>query len=147
MCLREKNYPDKAAFLFLEDIKDRFFQTFSELDYYTAIPNGLNAKFRETLRSRMEYFRVNFNQDDKLGLLKKTLNDAKNEIMQTDDALSTRSEKITLIVNKAENIKSESKSYYSWVFSFDLNFYYILFFPILIKHKFIIIKKNLKNCI
>ena len=116
MCLREKNYPDKAAFIFLEDIKDRFFQTFSEVEYKTAIPNGLNAKFRETLRNRMEYFRKNYNEEDKLGLLRKTLNETKNEIMQTDDALSTRSDKITLIVNKAENIKTESKSYYSWVF-------------------------------
>lgn len=115
MCLRDKSYPDKAAFLFLEDIKDRFFQIFSEIDYKTAIANGLNAKFRETLKNRMEYFRKNYNEEDKLGMLKRTLNETKNEIMQTDDALSVRSEKITLIVNKAENIKTESKSYYSWV--------------------------------
>ncbi len=115
MCLRDKNYPDKAAFLFLEDIKDRFFQTFSEIDYKTAIPNGLNARFNQTLKSRMEYFRKNYNEEDKLGLLRRTLNETKNEIMQTDDALSVRSEKINLIVNKAENIKTESKSYYSWV--------------------------------
>jgi vesicle-associated membrane protein 7 len=122
MCLREKNYPSKAAFLFLEDIKDRFFQLFSEIDYRTAIPNGLNARFRETLKNRMEYFRKNYDQEDKLGELRKTLNESRNEIMQTDDALSVRSEKITLIVNKAENIKTESKSYYSWVFKilFDL---------------------------
>jgi hypothetical protein len=115
MCLRDKSYPDKAAFLFLEDVKDRFFQIFSEVEYKTAITNGLNAKFRETLKSRMEYYRNNYNEEDKLGLLRKTLNESKNEIMQTDDALSARSEKITLIVNKAENIKTESKSYYSWV--------------------------------
>jgi len=116
MCLREKNYPDKASFVFLDDIKDRFFQSFSEIEYKTAIANGLNGKFRETLKNRIEYFRKNYNDEDKLGQLKRTLFESKEEILQTDDALSARSEKITLIVSKAENIKTESKQYYSWVF-------------------------------
>lgn len=115
MCLREKSYPDKAAFLFLEDVKDRFFDILTEVEYKTAIANGLNAKFRETLKNRLEYYRKNYDQEDKLTQLRQTLNDSKNEILQTDDILSVRSEKITLIVNKAENIKQESKNYYSWV--------------------------------
>ena len=116
MCLREKNFPDKTAFAYLEDIKDKFFEKISEVEYLTSLPNGLNAKFRETIKTRMEYFRKNPEDIDKLTLLRKTLNDSKNEILQTDDILNTRSEKISLIVNKAENIKSESKSYYDWVF-------------------------------
>ena len=113
MCLREKLYPEKAAFYFLEDIRDKFFKVYSEIEYKTAITHGLNAKFRDTLKNRMEYYRKNYDEEDKLSLLKQTLNDQKNEILRTDDVLSVRSEKIALIVNKAENIKTESKSYYS----------------------------------
>ena len=115
MCLREKNFPDKTAFAFLEDIKDKFLERIAEVDYLTAITNGLNAKFRDTIKTRMEYFRKNPQDIDKLSLLKQTLNDSKNEILQTDDILNTRSEKINLIVDKAENIKTESRSYYDWV--------------------------------
>lgn len=115
MCMREKNFPDKTAFAFLEDIKDKFFEKISKIDYQTALPFGLNAKFRDTIKNRMEYFRKNPQDIDKLSLLKQTLNDSKNEILQTDDILNERSEKINLIVDKAENMKTESKSYYDWV--------------------------------
>ena len=115
MCLREKNYSDKTAFAFLEDIKEKFFEKISDAEYSTALANGLNGKFKDTLKTRMEYFRKNPQDIDKLSLLKQTLNDSKNEILQTDDILNTRSEKINLIVDKAENIKTESRSYYDWV--------------------------------
>jgi len=131
MCLRNKNFPDKTAFAFLEDIKDDFFQNVPEVDYLTAIPNGLNAKFRPTIKSRMEYFRKNPQDIDKLSLLKQTLNDSKNEILQTDDILNTRSEKINLIVDKAENIKTESRSYYDWVIIFIIIYFSYFNFIIL----------------
>lgn len=115
MCLRDKTFPDKTSFAFLEDVKDKFFERIPETEYLTAIPNGLNAKFRDTLKNRMEYFRKNPQDIDKLSLLRQTLNDSKNEILQTDDILNSRSEKINLIVDKAEHIKTESRSYYEWV--------------------------------
>lgn len=130
MCLREKNFPDKTSYAFLEDIKDKFFEKISEVDYKTALANGLNGKFRETIKQRMEYFRKNPEDIDKLSLLRKTLNESKNEILQADDLLNSRSEKISMIVEKAENIKSESKSYYNWVKLFLYNiilFIYLIF--------------------
>jgi hypothetical protein len=129
MCLREKNFPEKTAYAFLEDMKENFLEKISIQDYKEAIPNGLNARFRDTIKSRMEYYRKNPEDIDKLSLLRKTLNESKNEILRTDDILSERSEKLNLIVNKAEEMKTESRSYYDWVFYFFFNFLisYLLF--------------------
>lgn len=112
--MRDKDYPSESAFAFLEDMQEKFLQTFSKIDIEKAIPHALNVIFKNTLKERIEYFRNNRTNDSILKL-KSCLFETKNEILQTDKFLTERSDKINIIAQKAHILKSDAISYNNWV--------------------------------
>ncbi len=104
-----------SAFAYLEDIKSSFLQNFTTKEIESAYAYSLNDKFKENIKAKMNYFNANLNESDTVSKLKKGVMDYKDNILQANDVLLERGEKINLIVRKADNLRTESMNYYSSV--------------------------------
>jgi vesicle-associated membrane protein 7 len=112
MCLCEHKYPNESAFLFLEELKDLFFESFSPKEIDLAISYSLNTSFRDKLKEKLEIFNKN-SPKDQISELKSVILDTSYSIIQAKDVLSQREEKIHLIVKKSEMLRLESGSFYN----------------------------------
>lgn len=121
MC--DSNLNQNTAFSYLEDIKTLFLETFSKNQIDMAIAYSFNDKFKDSINEKMIYYNTNLNESDSVSRLKKGVLEYKDNILQANDILMERGEKINLIVKKADNLKIESKNYYG-----SVNFFFIIFF-------------------
>jgi vesicle-associated membrane protein 7 len=104
-----------SAFAYLEDIKSSFIKAFTPKEIDSAYAYSLNEKFKENIKGKMNYYNANLNESDTVSKLKKGVLDYKDNILQANDILLERGEKINLIVRKADNLRTESMNYYSSV--------------------------------
>ncbi len=105
-------YSSKTAFYYLEDIKTNFLDKFNMNAINNAISYSLNTGFVEILKNKMEYYNKNIDAGDSISILKKEVLEAHENIMNASDLISTRGNKINLIVKKAETLRTESNSYF-----------------------------------
>lgn len=117
MALCENEFPKETAFIYLEEICSIFFDKFSSLDIERepAYSRVYKEAFDPILRDKMFYYNRNPEPSDSLRELKKGVLDYRENIIKVNDILIERGEKITLVVKKAESLRSESTSYYSSV--------------------------------
>ncbi len=101
------------AFLFLEEIKELFLITFSTEEINFALDHGFNMRFRGIIKQKID--EMKYQESDKIEKLKKILYEAKDEILQTDDIINDRTEKLNMIIKKVDNLKSDSFTYINWV--------------------------------
>ena len=114
LCMADVNYPKTSSSSFLESIKTEFTQTYPNKDFKTVGNLGLNEFFKQKLSIKLEYYNQNQNASlDQTGQLKKGIVDFKNQVLEANDLLDQRGEKINLIVQKAEMLSQESNSFYS----------------------------------
>lgn len=114
LCMADMNYPNSAASSFLDSIKTEFNQTYPNKDFNTVGNLGLNEFFKQKLSIKLDYYNQNKNASlDQTGQLKKGIVDFKNQVLDANDILNQRGEKINLIVQKAEMLSQESNSFYS----------------------------------
>lgn len=116
MSMCDNKFPPETAFAFLEELKTVFFDTFNLKDIENAISYSLNTGFKDTIKSRMDYYNKNLEAGDNISKLKKGVIDFKDNVLNASDVLAQRGEKINLIVKKAETLKQESFSYYGSVY-------------------------------
>ncbi len=115
MCMCDDKLTQDSAFAYLEDIKSSFLQTFPLKEIDAAYAYSLNEKFKESIKGKMNYFNANLNDSDNVSKLKKGVLAYKDNILQANDVLQERGEKINLIVRKADNLRTESMNYYGSV--------------------------------
>ena len=106
MCMSDSAFTKRVAFLFLEDIKSKFFAKYSKIAN-TVIAFGVNAEFVEVLKSRMEYFNTDTNVD-KISALKASVDQAKDIMVQNIDRVLARGEKVELLVKKTEFMSEQA---------------------------------------
>lgn len=56
LCLTDKIFSKRAAFAYLEDIKELFCQNYSADARLNSVPMGMQNSFEEQLKSKMLYF-------------------------------------------------------------------------------------------
>lgn len=124
MCMCDNKLSQDTAFSYLEELKNQLIETFSTREIDTAIAYSLNDKFRESIKGKMNYYNAHLNDSDNVSKLKKGVIDYKDTVMQANDVLMERGEKINLIVKKADNLRQESVNYFGSVNILLLNFYF-----------------------
>lgn len=114
MCMCDVKFPATSAFNFLEEIKSQFLKTFGPLDLDNAYSYSLNTSFSKEIKHKMERYNKNHEYNgDSLAKLKKGVMDQSALLLQTNELMTQRGEKINLVVKKAETLKRESENYYS----------------------------------
>jgi len=114
MCMAEKNYPIDTAFEFLEVIKENFENTYTKNQIIQAYAYSFNNEFKHIIQSKMNYYNEHTltKNENQLNLLKEGLLNTKVELLNSQNFLDERKEKMELIVFKAENMKKDSGIYY-----------------------------------
>jgi len=112
MTMCDSSFPSNTAFIFLEAIKNKFTQTYTNNEINNAISYSLNDTFRTNIKYKMDYFNKNKNQDEGVSKLNSGNLEYKEQILQAADILSKKGERVELIVKRAELIRNESKIYF-----------------------------------
>lgn len=108
MCLVDAEFNKRAAFIFLEDLKGRFFSKYSKIAN-TVIAFGVHSEFVNTIKERMDFYSSSKNID-KLSALKETVEQTKNVLLENIDKVLARGEKVELLVKKTEHMSDQAVS-------------------------------------
>jgi vesicle-associated membrane protein 7 len=106
MCLTEAAFAKRVGFLFLEDIRAKFFEKYSKVAN-SIIAFGIHSEFVEILKARMHFFNTDKNVD-KITALKASVDQAKNIMVENIDKVLARGEKVELLVKKTEMMSEQA---------------------------------------
>ena len=114
LCMTDLDYPKKAATSFLESIKKEFTQTYPKKDFNKIGNFELNKFFKKKMSIKLEYYNKNKNESfDETEQLRKKLVEYQKQVLDSNDILNQREDKITLIVQKEEMLSKESNDFYT----------------------------------
>jgi vesicle-associated membrane protein 7 len=100
----------RIPYAFLQDMKDRFLAVYGSEAPLQAIAFSYNEEFSHTIKNQMEFY----NSDeadrsiDNIGAVKSQIEDVKNVMVQNIEQVLDRGEKIELLVDKTENLRTSS---------------------------------------
>ncbi|KAB7505356.1 Vesicle-associated membrane protein 7 [Armadillidium nasatum] len=109
LCITDDEFERKRAFMFLEDIKAAF-QTKYHDKIETALPYGMNSEFSKVLSTQMKHY-AEVEDIDNVGKLQGEVADVKNILIKNIESLSSRGERLELLVNKTENLNSSAVTF------------------------------------
>eukprot|EP00299_Pterocystis_sp_00344_P002438 c1274_g1_i1.p1 GENE.c1274_g1_i1~~c1274_g1_i1.p1 ORF type:complete len:218 (-),score=36.30 c1274_g1_i1:59-712(-) len=109
MCMCDSEFSRRIAFSFLEDIKKRFQSTYGERAR-TALAYGMNEDFSKVLSSSMNYYSTN-PEADKLNKVRGEIGDVKSIMVGNIEKVLDRGEKISLLVDKTEQMQQQSLTF------------------------------------
>lgn len=110
MAMCDSTYSVETAFEFIEVIKDLFTRAFSQEEINIAYAYSFNQKFKDTLKQKMDYYNLNSvsSSINQIEVLKNNIAQTTNILIDSSQVLGNRSEKINLIVKKADLLRSDS---------------------------------------
>ncbi|PIN15419.1 Synaptobrevin/VAMP-like protein [Handroanthus impetiginosus] len=96
---------------FLERIKDDFNKRYGGGKAATAGPNSLKREFGPKLKEQMQYCVDHPEEINKLAKVKAQVNEVKGVMMENIEKVLDRGEKIELLVDKTENLRSQAQDF------------------------------------
>ncbi|WMV48214.1 hypothetical protein MTR67_041599 [Solanum verrucosum] len=96
---------------FLERIKDDFSKKYGGGKATTAAPKSLSKEFGPKLKEHMKYCVDNPEEINKLAKVKAQVSEVKGVMMQNIEKVLDRGEKIELLVDKTENLRSQAQDF------------------------------------
>ncbi|KAF8394172.1 hypothetical protein HHK36_020378 [Tetracentron sinense] len=101
---------------FLERVKDDFNKRYGGGKAATAVVNSLNKEFGPKLKEHMQYCVDHPEEISKLAKVKAQVSEVKGVMMENIEKVLDRGEKIELLVDKTENLRSQlSSSVYAYI--------------------------------
>ncbi|RVW22215.1 Vesicle-associated membrane protein 722 [Vitis vinifera] len=92
---------------FLERVKEDFTKRYGGGKAATAIANSLNKEFGPKLKEQMQYCVDHPEEISKLAKVKAQVSEVKGVMMENIEKVLDRGEKIELLVDKTENLRSQ----------------------------------------
>ena len=112
LCMADAQVNKKLAFTFLQDVRERFFDTYMPHDIENAKSYSLKSFGFETIKPRMQLYNENPEMfKDKADELLQNMIHLKEEMVENIDNLIQRDGKIEIIAEKAQQLSSVSMSY------------------------------------
>ncbi|KAI4378052.1 hypothetical protein MLD38_015592 [Melastoma candidum] len=96
---------------FLERIKDDFSKRYGGGKAATAGPNSLTKEFGPKLKQHMQYCIEHPEEISKLAKVKAQVSEVKGVMMENIEKVLDRGEKIELLVDKSENLRSQAQDF------------------------------------
>ncbi|KAA0189506.1 hypothetical protein HAZT_HAZT008497 [Hyalella azteca] len=109
LCITDSSFDRYRSFLFLEDIKSRFLEAY-QASPKDATPYAWNDSFCEILEQRMESHNNNPNTDA-VRTMKLQLEDVQQTLDRNIEELTSRGERLELLVDKTNNLNSASVTF------------------------------------
>lgn len=108
-----KGYPKDVAFLFLESLQTEFTKTYPDTDFGNIPTRSLSEFDKKIQLFTEEYNDKKEEKESNIDVLKKNIVETKDILLQTEDILNERGEKMQLICKKADELSCHSDSFYS----------------------------------
>ena len=96
---------------YLERIKDDFNKRYAGGKAGTAVANGLNREFGPKLKDHMKYCVDHPEEINKLAKVKAQVTEVKGVMMDNIEKVLDRGEKIELLVDKTDNLRSQAQDF------------------------------------
>ncbi|KAG4997134.1 hypothetical protein AAZX31_10G116900 [Glycine max] len=96
---------------FLERTKDEFTQKYGGGKAATASANSLNREFGPKLKQQMQYCVDHPEEINKLAKVKAQVSEVKGVMMENIEKVLDRGEKIELLVDKTDNLRSQAQDF------------------------------------
>ncbi|XP_019181477.1 PREDICTED: putative vesicle-associated membrane protein 726 [Ipomoea nil] len=96
---------------FLDRIKDDFSKKYAGGKAKTAKANGLNKEYGSKLKEHMRYCVAHPEEINKLAKVKAQVNEVKGVMMENIEKVLDRGDKIELLVDKTENLRSQAQDF------------------------------------
>lgn len=96
---------------FLERVKDDFNTRYGGGKAATAKPNGLNKEYGPKLKEHMKYCVDHPEEINKLAKVKAQVSEVKGVMMENIEKVLDRGEKIELLVDKTDNLRSQAQDF------------------------------------
>uniref|UniRef100_A0A7S1CNB8 V-SNARE coiled-coil homology domain-containing protein n=1 Tax=Bicosoecida sp. CB-2014 TaxID=1486930 RepID=A0A7S1CNB8_9STRA len=106
LCMTEEGDKRRVAFAFLEQIKQKFQETYGERAM-KAIAFAMNEDFSRVLKSDMEYFNEN-PAGDRMGHVREQIDEVRGIMVQNIEKVLQRGEKIELLVDKTDALSQSA---------------------------------------
>ncbi|XP_059060020.1 vesicle-associated membrane protein 7 [Achroia grisella] len=110
-CITDDKFQRSRAFLFLNEIKRRFIAAFGETAQ-TAIPYAMNGEFARILATEMKHYSESKDLDA-ISKVHGELDELKDIMVKNVESMAMRGEKLELLVDKADNLATNSVTYQS----------------------------------
>lgn len=110
LCMSDELNKHRIPYAFLQDMKDRFLASYGSEAPLQAIAFSYNEEFSQTIQQRMDFY----NSDeadrsiDNLGAVKSQIEDVKGVMVQNIEMVLERGDKLELLVDKTENLRTSS---------------------------------------
>lgn len=105
LCMCDETDKRRIPFSFLEDVKQRFTEVYSE-HAQTAITFAFNTEFSPVLKQRMDHF--NNPSSDSLTTVNNKIHDVKDVMVKNVEMLLERGEKLELLVDKTDRLHQQA---------------------------------------
>lgn len=109
MCITDDEFERQRAFLFLEDIKQRFLATYGQR-IQTALPYAMNSEFAQVLAAQMKHY-TESRDIDKISRLQGEVSDVKDILVKNIENLATRGERLELLINKTQSLNTSAVTF------------------------------------
>ncbi|XP_071546974.1 vesicle-associated membrane protein 7 [Panulirus ornatus] len=109
LCITDDEFERQRAFLFLEDIRQRFHATYGAR-IHTALPYAMNSEFAQVLASQMKHY-TESRDIDKISRLQGEVSDVKDILVKNIENLACRGERLELLINKTENLNTSAVTF------------------------------------
>ncbi|KAL9411188.1 hypothetical protein AB3S75_044891 [Citrus x aurantiifolia] len=96
---------------FLERVKEDFNKRYGGGKAATAVANSLNKEFGSKLKEHMQYCVDHPEEISKLAKVKAQVSEVKGVMMENIEKVLDRGEKIELLVDKTENLRSQAQDF------------------------------------
>eukprot|EP01083_Nonionella_stella_P002562 7355_1 len=115
LCLTDEGLSRIVAFRFLEDVKNRFVDTFGDRAK-TAIAYSFNPDFQGVIRRLMEAAndprsKKYRSTDSKISAINEEIESTKNTVIQSIEKVLVRGEKIELLIHKSDQLDTEARKF------------------------------------
>ncbi|XP_053975122.1 vesicle-associated membrane protein 7-like [Hylaeus volcanicus] len=110
MCITDDEFQKSRAFLYLTEIKRRFLTIYGD-GAQTALAYSMNTEFGRILANEMKYYDESNKDIDLLSKVHGELDELTDIMVKNIDSLTTRGERLELLVHKTENLTASSVTF------------------------------------
>ena len=112
LSMSDAKYPNEFIFSYLEDIQSKFKEKYTQTQIDEALSYSFNTEFKDVLKGKLEYYNSKAEKSkDSINKLKESIVETKGVLLNSQDILGQRGDKVNLIVEKADLLRMDSNSY------------------------------------
>jgi len=110
LCIADDDVERSRAFAFLNDIKERFQNTYGQRAQ-NALPFAMNSDFSIVLATQMKAYLEKNPSEQKVQRMQGEVEDLKSIMVRNIDSLAARGERLELLIDRSSNLEAGSVAF------------------------------------